>query len=192
MSFLYRGAQILPCNTIRQHRITYTYQENTGGKKKTTRVILQANISQISQCGNEIFNFFFFFALTATAANSRTRKLTHRTLSFRNVNKKTESAERFKGQHRTAVDRSHGSGSGAIRGFSSSTQTSGKALCSPSRAHQSPVRKGSTAQQRGSPHPSDHIGRWWCPSPADSQGQAGWALSADGAVGVPAQWDGWP
>ena len=37
--------------------------------------------------------------------------------------------------------------------------------------------------------------RWWCPIPADSQGQAGWALSTDGAVGVPAQcreWDRWP
>ena len=27
--------------------------------------------------------------------------------------------------------------------------------------------------------------RWWCPIPADSQGRAGWALSTDGAVGVP-------
>ena len=27
--------------------------------------------------------------------------------------------------------------------------------------------------------------RWWCPIPADSQGQAGGTLSTDGAVGVP-------
>jgi len=38
------------------------------------------------------------------------------------------------------------------------------------------------------PHPSLPTfcpERWWCPIPADAQGQAGWALSTDGAVGVP-------
>jgi len=37
--------------------------------------------------------------------------------------------------------------------------------------------------------------RWWCPIPADTQGQAGGALSTDGAVGVPAHrwdWTKWP
>ena len=29
-----------------------------------------------------------------------------------------------------------------------------------------------------------------CPIPAGSQGQAGWAVSIDGAVGVPAQYRG--
>ena len=32
----------------------------------------------------------------------------------------------------------------------------------------------------------------WCPIPADSQSRAGWALSTDGAVGVPVhcrEWD---
>jgi len=33
--------------------------------------------------------------------------------------------------------------------------------------------------------------RWWCQIPVDSQGQAGWALSTDGAVSVPAHCREW-